>query len=156
VIPMSTLWALVFILGMFIQAGGNPPLPDDALNAAEKAEIARASGVEARIKIYKTASTRIQKDLQSAISKGEFQTVPGILKTWTLLLSGSLKDIEANLKTKKRSRALISYEIQVRKAISVTQGSQIRAPVDQQDVFDSCLSKAEAIRMRFVEILFSR
>ncbi len=144
------------MLGMFLQAGSEPlpPIPDGIFSEAERIQVERANNVERRIKIYETVSERIQKDLQRAISKEEFQTVPDTLKKWTSLLSLSAQDIESNLKAKKKSRPLISYEIQVRKAISSTQECKIRAPVEQQDIFDSSLDQAEKIRKELVEILF--
>jgi uncharacterized protein YcgL (UPF0745 family) len=151
---MDFLISLVFILGL--QGGSAPPVADDFLSPAEQSQMAKANGVERRIKIYAAASKRLQQVLHEAIGKDEFQSVPDTLNRWTSLLVKSLEDMEANLKSKKRSRALINYEIQVRKAITDTQGYRVRAPVDQQDVFDSCLDRAEAIRKRFVEILFPR
>jgi hypothetical protein len=153
---MSTLWPLSFILCTLLQTGGVAPpvFPDDVLSAAEKTQIERESNVERRIKIYQSASERIQRELKEAIAKEEFQTVPNRLNKWILLLSLSLKDIESNLKAKKKSRPLINYEIQVRKAIANTEEYRLRAPVEQQDVFESSLTQAETIRKRFVEILF--
>jgi hypothetical protein len=153
---MSMLWLLSFILCTLLQTGGVAPLsfPDDVLSAAEKAQMERGINVERRIKIYASASARIQKELQDAIAKENFQTVPNHLNKWILLLSSSLRDIESNLKAKKKSRPLINYEIQVRKAIANTQKSKMRVPVEQQDIFESCLSQAETIRKKFVQILF--
>ena len=95
------------------------------------------------------ASRRLQESIEAAAAKDDFQTVSENLKLWTALLSKSLKDIEPNLKAKKKSRALISYEIQVRKSIADTGNIKIKAPVDQQDLFDSCISQAEAVRGKF-------
>ncbi len=151
------VWSLSFILCMLLQAGSIVPasFPDDVLSAAEKLQIEKeVNNVDHRIKIYQSASSRIQKDLQQSVVKDEFQTVPDNLKKWVLLLSSSLKDIESNLKAKKKSRALINYEIQVRKAIANTQEYKMRAPVELQDIFESSLGQAEAVRKKFVEILF--
>jgi hypothetical protein len=157
VIFMSMLWPLSSILCMLLQAAGVAPLsfPDDVLSTAEKVQMERESNVERRIKIYESASVRIQKELQDAVSREEFQTVPNQLNKWILLLSSSLKDIESNLKAKKKSRPLINYQIQVRKAIASTQEYKMRAPVEQQDIFDSSLTQAEAISKKFLEILFA-
>ena len=155
-ISMSTLWLFSLILCMLLQTAGVAPLsfPDDVLSTAEKIQVERESNVDRRIKIYESASARIQKELQEAIAKDNFQTVPNNLNKWVLLLSSSLRDIESNLKANKKSRPLINYEIQVRKAIANTQKNKMRAPVEQQDIFESSLSQAEAIRKKFVEILF--
>ena len=80
--------------------------------------------------------------------------MPDALKLWVALLSGSLEDIEANLKTNKKSKALIRYEIQVRKANATFQGYKAKAPVDQQDVLDEQIAGAEKIRKKFVDIIF--
>jgi hypothetical protein len=154
VILMSMLGLLGFILSMFLQSGSVPSFSPGILNSDEKSKIDKASRIERRIKIYETASNRIHRTIQESVSKEEFQAVPGNLKIWTSLLSESLKDIEINLDTKKKSRALINYEIQLRKAITTTKGLKIRAPVDQQDIFDSHIAQAETIRKRFVQLLF--
>jgi len=139
---------------MFIQAGGIPPGVEDILIPAEKVQMQKANSIDRRIKVYEAASKRIQQTLHDCVAKQEFEQVPDTLKLWTSLLAKSLEDIEANLKSKKKSRNLINYEIQVRKAIADTQGYKIRAPVEQQDDFDSCLAQAETIRKKLVEILF--
>jgi hypothetical protein len=157
VIFMSMIWPFSFILCMLFQTGGVAPLsfPDDVLSAAEKVQMEKESNnVDHRIKIYDSASARIQKNLREAIAKNNFQAVPSNLNKWILLLSSSLKDIESNLKAKKKSRPLINYEIHLRKAIANTQEYKMRAPVEQQDIFESSLGQAETIRKRFVEILF--
>jgi hypothetical protein len=142
------------ILAFSLQAGPVPPAGTDIFSPAEKAQIESAANVERRIKVYESASRRIQKTLEAAAAKDNFDAVPENLKLWNALLSKSLEDIEINLKAKKKSRALISYEIQVRKSIDSMKNIKIKAPVDQQDFFDSCLSEAEAVRKKFVEILF--
>jgi len=150
---MFTLLPLVLFLSLF-QAGDPSAVTGEIFSPSEKARLENETNLDRRIKVYEAASKRMQKALEAAVSKEEFQTVPDMLKVWISLLSKSLEDIEANLKTKKKSRALISYEIQVRKSIANTQNYKIRAPVEQQDVFDSSLVKAETVRKRFVEILF--
>jgi hypothetical protein len=126
----------------------------DIFLPSEKAQIEQADTVERRIKVYEAASKRIHQSLEAAIVKDDFHDVPDNLQLWTSLLAKSLEDIEANLKAKKKSRALIRYEIQIRKSISRTESLKIRAPVDQQDIFNSCIAQAERVRKRFVEILF--
>lgn len=153
-IIMLQFQLLTFAVFAFIQAAAAPRFADDALNPMEKERIARAINIEQRINVYETASKRIQQTLQAAVAGGDFSKVPDTLKLWDSLLSGSLEDIEANLKSKKKSKALIRYEIQVRKALAATQGYKTKAPVDQQDTFDSCLAQVEKMRKRFVEIIF--
>ena len=112
--------------------------------------------IEKRIKVYQKASERMLKNLEKSISEKEFQAVPEALSTWTMLITESLKDIQANLEPKKkRPKPLVKYEIQVRKAIRNIRDLKIRAPLDQQDVFDRCIGRAEGVRSKMVDILFN-
>ncbi len=151
---MFILRSLAAFLSLLFQAGSVFSFPDGILSPAEKLRIERESKVENRIKVYEAASKRIHRTIQAAISKDEFETLPANLRLWTTLLEESLKDIEANLKSKKKPRPLINYEIQLRKAIAATQKSKIRAPVDQHEVFDSCLERAKAVRKKIMALLF--
>ena len=148
---MLTLLPLGFVLGLLLQA---PSVPDGVLSASEKTQFEKEANVEHRIKIYGAAARRIQKELEESVAKEEFPLVPDTLKKWVALLEASSKDIESNLRAKNKSRPLISYEIQVRKAISSTQAYRIRAPMEQQDVFGASLEAAETARKKLVEILF--
>jgi hypothetical protein len=150
--PMLILWSIV--LSILIQAGTFTPPAGSALNEGEKLKIANEASVESRIKIYRQASERIQKNIEDAVSKDSFQALPADLKMWTSLLSESLNDIQSNLKSKKKSKNLIRFEIQVRKAISNSQSYKIKSPVETHDDFDACLDQAEKIRRQFVDILF--
>ena len=145
-----------FALALPLQGADISSFPDDIFVPSEKAQFKKAENVEQRIKVYDAASRRIQRGLEAAITKEDFQTVPDMLRLWVSLLTKSLADIESNLKAKKKPRALINYEIQVRKSIARTESLKIRAPVDQQDLFDSCLAEAEKVRKKYVEILFLR
>jgi hypothetical protein len=150
---MSILHLLTFAV-VLLQTGDPSSGPADIFVPSEKTRIEKSQNVDGRIKVYETASNRIQQELEAAVTKEDFQKVPDSLRTWSSLLSKSLEDIESNVKAKKKSRALINYEIQVRKSITRTESLKIRAPVEQQDLFDSCLEQAENVRRRFVEILF--
>ena len=141
-------------MAFFFQAGDIPPVVGDVFNSAEKAQLENATNIERRIKVYEATSRRIQQTLEASVAKEDFQTVPENLTLWIALLSKSLEDIEANLKSNKKSGALIKYEIQLRKSITNTESLKIKAPVDQQDLFDSCISQAETVRKKFVAILF--
>jgi len=142
------------LLAFFFQAGDVPPVAGEVFNSAEKAQLENATNIEQRIKVYTATSRRIQQTLETSVDKEDFRTVPENLTLWIALLSKSLEDVEANLKSKKKSGALIKYEIQLRKSITNTTSLKIRAPVDQQDLFDSCISQAETVRRKFVAILF--
>lgn len=148
------IWPFALLLAFFFQAGDVPPVAGEVFNSAEKAQLENAKNIEQRIKVYTAASRRIQQTLEASVDKEDFRTVPENLTLWIALLSKSLEDIEANLKSKKKSGALIKYEIQLRKSIANTASLKIKAPVDQQDLFDSCISQAETVRRKFVAILF--
>jgi hypothetical protein len=154
VILMSTLGLLPLVFYAFLQVLSPPLLQGDALNAREKARLSLAQKVDDRIKVYHSASTRMQQSVHAAVSGNDFSSVPDALKLWVSLLSGSLEDIGANLKAGKKSKALIRYEIQVRKTITEFRGYKPKAPVEQKDEFDTLLAGAESIRKRFVEIIF--
>jgi quinolinate synthase len=148
------IWPFALLLAFFFQAGDVPPVAGEVFNSAEKAQLENAKNIEQRIKVYTATSRRIQQTLETSVDKEDFRTVPENLTLWIALLSKSLEDIEANLKSKKKSGALIKYEIQLRKSIANTASLKIKAPVDQQDLFDSCISQAETVRRKFVAILF--
>lgn len=153
-IAMLTLRLIGFIVSLLLQTAAVPSFPEGVLSPAESLSIKGEKNIERRIRIYENASARYQNLIEGAISTEEFQAIPGNLTLWRALLDESLKDIEANLKSSKKSRALIRYEIQVRKTIATLQDNRFRAPEDQLDVFDSCLARAGEVRKRFVEILF--
>jgi hypothetical protein len=154
VTTMVLFGPIVLALTMLIQSGDVSSATNDVLIPAEQAGMAAAKSIDQRIKIYESASKRIQLQLQGAMLKNEFEVVPGILNLWTLLLNRSLEDIEEALKSKKKPKSLKKYEIHLRKAIKETQDYKIKTPYDQQDAFNVCLVRAETIRKRFVEILF--
>ena len=134
-----------------------PDFPSGTFTEKEAREIEKESdNIEKRIKVYKKASERMLKNLQKAVSGRAFQAVPEALSTWSMLITESLKDIQANLEPKnKRPKPLIKFEIQVRKAIRDIRNLKIRAPVDQQDVFDRCIGQAEDVHSKMVDILFN-
>lgn len=150
---MLGILQIVLALNMLLQAAPAQPAPGDPLSATERAEIRVEQNVEQRIKIYHRASKRLQTLLEKTTGGDDFQAAPELLRSWTALLSESLKDIDANLKRKK-SGPLRKFEIQVRKALSNAQNLKLKAPYEQQDLFESCLAEVEAVRKRFVEILF--
>jgi hypothetical protein len=154
---MSTAWLFGIVFGILLQAEFMPDFPSGTFTKKEAREIEKESdNIEKRIKVYQKASERMLKNLEKAVYGKEFQAVPEALSTWTTLITESLKDIQANLEPKKkRPKALVKYEIQVRKAIKDIRGLKIRAPVDQQDDFDTCISRAEDVRSSIVDILFN-
>jgi hypothetical protein len=151
---MSSIGLLTLALCAFLQAISLPLFQGDALNAEEKATLGTAEKIDDRIKVYHSASKRIQQSVHAAVHNQDFSSVQDSLKRWGSILSGSLEDIEANLKTTKKPKALIRYEIQVRKAITEFRGYKTKVPLEQQDEFDAQLAGAEKIRKRFVELIF--
>jgi hypothetical protein len=151
---MPLLGLLAFALCAFFQEAVAPLSMDTILDSKEKANMESAASAKDRIKVYQAASRRYQQTIESAIAKDDFAPIPDNLKRWTDLLSASLEDIEANLKTKKKSKPLISYEIQVRKSITAFHGYKAKVPADQQDIFAASLEQAEIIRKRFIEMIF--
>jgi hypothetical protein len=150
---MHALLLSAFLLFAF-QQQDKPIIPSNVLNAREMAKVQKATTIKARIKIYESASKRMMDAMNEAGVKEEFATLPAEMKTWTTLLTKALEDIETNLQKKKKSRALINLEIQVRKAIADLENLKLKAPGEQQDSFESALSTAEQVRKKFVEILF--
>ncbi len=153
---MSLLGPLAFILFAFIQDTAAPLTINDVLDPQEKAKLSAAANVAQRIKVYEAASERYQQSLEDAINKEDFSQLPDDMKRWTALLTESLKDIEANLKSKKKSKQLIDYEIQVRKGITAFQDYKVKIPVELQDAFGAYLAQVEKVRKRFIEIIFQR
>jgi hypothetical protein len=146
--------ALTLIFSIIAQSGGILTPAAEGLTADERERLAREQKLDNRIKIYETASKRLLKSLETAVIKEQYDSDLPILKAWTYLLNTSFEDIEKNASRKKKSKALIRLEIQLRKALSDVQEYKLRAPLDQQGAFDAFLSRSEQIRKKFVEILF--
>ena len=153
---MPILTSFSLLMAIFLQSGNAPSFPEGTFTDKEQKKIEKnQDDLKERIEVYKDASVRMQKKLRKDIRAKNFSPVPDYLKTWTSLLSGSLKDIEANLNPdKKRPKALIKYEIEIRKAVNDLKDYQLRAPVEQQDAFDLCIAEADTIRGKIVDILF--
>ena len=147
-------WTLLLFFALLSQAAGPPSALNQGLTPAERDALQRERKIDNRIKIYDEASERLSKSLESLVVKDGFQSVPDVLESWRNVLELAAKDIEENASRKNKSKALIRFEIRLRKEIANAQDFRIRAPVDQQDVFDAWLSRAEEIRKEFVDILF--
>lgn len=148
--------ALILALGISLQANWVSSFEGDIFTAKEVEKLEKEKDINDRIKIYTDASERIQEKLNKAVSRGQFQSVPEDLALWTDLLTNSYEDIKASIDPDKKSRNLIKFEIQVRRSLDDLQDNKIKAPLDQHDAFDACLTEAETIRKRFVEIIFPR
>jgi len=147
---------LILVLGISLQANWASSFEGDIFTAKEIEKLEKERDINDRIKVYKDASERIQERLNKAVSRKQFQSVPGDLALWTALLTNSYEDIKASIDPNKKSRNLIKFEIQVRKSLDDFQNNKIKAPLNQHDAFDACLTEAEAIRKKFVEIIFPR
>jgi hypothetical protein len=154
--PMNALCGLPLFFVVLAQAADIPPLLEDILDPGERIRLEHASNIDRRIKVYDSVSKRIQKDIRGAVSKDEYETVPENLRQWIVLLSVSLKDIEQNLKGRKKPKSLKNYEIHVRKAISDAENFRISAPLNQQDAIKSYLNSAEDVRKRIMDLLFEQ
>jgi hypothetical protein len=156
VTPMIFLRTFTLALSMFVQGGIVPSFDSDVFSPKEKEEFEKADSIDRRIRVYISASRRIQKSIHQAVARGQFQSVPGDLEQWTTLLVKSLEDVETNLRPQKKSKSLIKYEIDLRKALTELDDYKIKSPIEEQDAFDACLAKAKAVHKRFVEIIFPR
>jgi len=154
------LQSCIFVLTVAFWFQGNVPPSTvaiaDCLTAVEKQRLSKERNIEGRIKIYREVSVRLYKAVEGAVAKTNFDVVPDLLGCWKDHLTGSLKDIEANINRKKKSGALIDYEIQVRKSITDINDARLKAPVQQQSDFQSWLAQASMVHQKFVDILFQR
>lgn len=144
------------VLGLIIafHAVAYAAAPQEVFSAAEKARLAAETSLDGRIKIYDAASRNLYRELHSGIRRGQFETIPDKLQTWTALLQASLADIEAHANSRKKSKKLIKYEIHLRQSINDLLELRAQAPVEQQDAFNACIAQAEAVRKKFIGILF--
>jgi hypothetical protein len=148
------LYALTALL--FLQTATDLSFTDGILIPKEKEKFAKAVNVEQRIKVYESATVRIHQTLHKMAAEGSYTKISESMRVWNTLLAGSLQDIEANLKTKKKSRPLIRYEIQVRKLLKEAEGVKNSMPAEEEEMFKSLLAQAEVIRKRFMAIIFKQ
>ncbi len=153
---MLAYCGLYIVFLALTQAVTVPPVLEDILEPEERARLEQGRNIDRRIKVYDSVSQRIQKEIMAAVLEGDFQNVPEKLRQWNLLLSVSLKDIDSNLRGKKKPKSLKKYEINIRKSISETENYKFDAPLDQQDVMEAYIEQAEEMRKRFVDLLFEQ
>jgi hypothetical protein len=128
----------------------------DCLLPAEKQRLRGAEKLDDRIKIYQAALGRCRSSVQGAIAKQDSTALSDTLSDWMILLEHSLQDVEATADRKKKSKALIRYEIQLRKALDDLDESKLKVNYEQMEELGTWLGRAERIRKRFVDILFQR
>ena len=150
--------AWVILLAFRMQGIVLPPslTSSDCITVAEQRRLTAEQKIENRIKRYREISERLHKAVETAAQKQKFEEVPGLLKCWIEVLAVSLKDVEENINRKKKSGALIDYEIAIRKSILDMEDVQIKAPYSQQADFDAWIAQATTTRKKFVDILFQR
>ena len=153
---MSIVWSCSLLLIILFQAGQAPSFPEGLFTDKEKKKIEKnTDDLDERIEAYKDASVRIQKSLLKSLSDKEHDIASKQLEAWVSLLSGSIEDIAKNTNLKKnRSKDLMRYEIQVRRAIDELRDYKLRVPYENQDLFERSIDRADAIRGRMVDILF--
>jgi hypothetical protein len=146
---------LFFILASIsVQAGSIVQPPGDSMPPLERSKLQMEKKINNRIKIYKAVSGSWLKTLVSAVDANDFEAVPSVLQAWMSLLTESLKDIDANVERKKKSGALIEYEIQLRKSIHEVKDHRVEIPLEQLDSIDAWVDQAEKIQSKFLDILF--
>jgi len=126
----------------------------EPLTPAEKSQLEREPNVEDRIRVYEAASQRIHLSIRNLIERQEFENVGAEMSSWLDLLSEAQKDVEQNIRRKKKSKNLIRFEIHLRKATGDLKELKLQVPTDQQQDFESWLTRVEQVRKKFFDILF--
>jgi hypothetical protein len=146
------------LLLMTLAAGGQQIYAEESacILPGELSRLRGETNLDNRIRIYDAASSRCGKLVLNAIGKQDAPSLTRSLASWMSLLELSLKDINAGANPKKKSRALIRYEINLRKALGEVDESKIKVTHEQIDELESWIRKADGIRKRFVDILFQR
>jgi hypothetical protein len=149
---------LTFAIVMGVQGISAPAsqISLDCLKPADKTKLAAETRIDGRIKIYRAVSEQIHQAINGAVSKQNHEGLDDPIRCWRELLAVSLKDIEANVNRKKKSGALINYEIQLRKSIVDMNNNRLKAPSASLEQFESWLAQAKSAREKFVDILFQR
>jgi hypothetical protein len=152
------LCSLVFVVNAVTPQSQSTALwlRQNVLTPLEKSQLEVEDKIENRIRTYGLASLRFHKLIEGAVLREDLQNLGESFECWSDLLSSSLKDIEKSVERKKKSKALIRYEIQLRKSISDITELKLKVTLEEQKQFDAWLEQAEEIRRKFVDILFQR
>ena len=151
------LW--LCFLALFSSVEYQAPMPGEGNNCllpAERERLQREPKLDNRIKIYDEANKRCEAELTKLVQGGETQPVSNLLKQWISLLESSKKDIDESKTRKDKSKALIRYEIHLRKSISTVQEAKLKSQVEQLEEFESWLTRAEKVHSAFVAALFPK
>jgi hypothetical protein len=127
---------------------------DNCLMNEEKERLKTETNLDRRIRIFEAGSRRCESSVVNFITRGEFQYCPGTLQAWRGLLEQSLQDIHSRPGRKDKSRALIRYEIHLRRAIAAVRDARVKAPLELLQGIDEWIDRAEEIRKDMVKILF--
>ena len=152
----SCLILLALALGSQGSVAPSPVTPAGCLADLDKQRLSTGAGIEKRIKICKEISDRFNKAVTQAEKKEMTEEVWALLACWRDHLAASLKDIETNINRKKRSGALKDFEIQLRKSIRDMEDSRLKVPDQGSSHYAAWLDQANAVRKKFVEMLFLR
>jgi hypothetical protein len=150
---MPNYGSLILFFVLLLQADNSPTVVD-GFSTAERLQLNSKSKIEDRIRIYESVSSRYHKSIEQAADKHDFEKIPDLLRSWTSAISKSHTDINQNIDRKKKSNALIKFEIQLRKSIVDMRDARIKAPVDDQDYYNDWIAHAEEVRRQFVDIIF--
>jgi len=150
---MKTFFFLLLIT-MSAQAADIAVPSGDGMLPLERSKLQKETKIDRRIKIYNAACTRWHSTFDSAVDANRFEAVPPALQAWISVLTESLQDIDSNVGRKKKSGALIDYEIHLRKSIKEVKDYRVNAPPEQLEYIDAWLAQAEKIQSKFLDILF--
>ena len=151
---MLLAWTLILAVVSQEMPSSSKARVSEPLTAAEKNQLEREPNVEDRIRVYEAASSRIYGSIRNLILRQQFEDVGAEMRSWLDLLSEAQQDIEQNISRKKKSKNLIRFEIHLRKAIGDLKERKLQVPADQQEDFESWLTRLDHVRKKFVDILF--
>ncbi len=151
---MLLVWTLILAAVSQEMPSSSKARASEPLTTAEKSQLEREPNVEDRIRVYEAASSRIHRSISNLILRQQFEDVGAEMRSWLDLLSEAQKDVEQNIRRKKKSKNLIRFEIHLRKAIGDLKERKLQVPADQQEDFESWLTRLEHVRKKFVDILF--
>jgi hypothetical protein len=154
VLAMIKILLLVLLISAGVQANGVLQPQDDGLLPMERSKLQSENKIDSRIKIYTLAASRCHKTFDSAVSANNVESVISALQVWMNLLNESFKDIDANVGRKKKSGALINFEITLRKSIKEVKDYRVNAPPEHRGYLDSWVTEAEQIQAKCLNILF--
>jgi len=140
---MLLAWTLILAVVSQEMPSNSKARVSEPLTAAEKNQLEREPNVEDRIRVYEAASSRIYGSIRNLILRQQFEDV-----------GEAQQDIEQNISRKKKSKNLIRFEIHLRKAIGDLKERKLQVPADQQEDFESWLTRLDHVRKKFVDILF--